>query len=561
MFYVAPGSRSTPLVTAAAAHPGVTICTHFDERGTAFMALGYAKATGRPAVWITSSGTALANGYPAIVEASMEQLPMILLTADRPPELRDTDANQTIRQDQMFGRYVEWSIDMPSPSDDIDPEYVLTTIDHAAQRSKSGPVHVNCMFREPLAPSEQDYAPKISPRLESWEEGEAPFTTHSDQSVVAPDTVEGLKSRLENADRPMIVLGRLKGDCGKIRNAVDECCLSFDAVYVADIGSQVRIGNLGSRGICHAEAILYGGLPRALTPDLVVQFGASPVSKRVNQMMQGSTLVVVDDRRRRIDPAHTVSARIVADPVDVLQKLSQTGSGNGVQDGHEKSIWCRNWEKVTNEARDWGAGDLGDHLSEQNATRAVSDALNENHVLTVASSNPVRHLDLCARTQGPDLAVASNRGASGIDGTIATAMGFGDGHVKRPCVLTGDLALLHDLNSLAQCASRNAVVVVLNNDGGGIFSYLPIREYEDVFESYFATPHGFSFEHAAAQFGVSYSSPATLTDLRSTLDAVLEGNEAALIEVKTDRTDNLEEQRRILKAMSARMQSITLEMT
>ena len=146
-FYAAPGSRSTPLVMAAASHALTTVHMHFDERGTAFQTLGYGKATGHAAAWITTSGTALANGFPAAIEASMEEVPMILLTADRPPELRDTDANQTIGQQGIFGDYVEWFVDLAPPSGDIPAEYVLTTIDEAVARSRRGVVHLNCMFR------------------------------------------------------------------------------------------------------------------------------------------------------------------------------------------------------------------------------------------------------------------------------------------------------------------------------------------------------------------------------------------------------------------------------
>jgi len=159
-FYAAPGSRSTPLVMAAARHPSVRLFMHVDERATAFSALGYARATGRPAAWITTSGTALANGFPAIVEASLEAVPMLLLTADRPPELRDTDANQTIRQDHLFGSHARWFLDIPTPSDDIPPGWLLSTVDEAVRRARTGPVHLNCMYRKPLVPEPADGPPR-----------------------------------------------------------------------------------------------------------------------------------------------------------------------------------------------------------------------------------------------------------------------------------------------------------------------------------------------------------------------------------------------------------------
>jgi len=544
-------------VTAVAAHSDTTIHTHFDERGTAFMALGYGKATGRPAVWITSSGTALANGYPAIVEASMEGIPMLLLTADRPPELRDSDANQTIQQQAIFGSYVEWFVDVPTPTDEIPPEYLLTMVDQALERSRAGVVHLNCMFREPLAPDQEDYSPLLSNNFKQWKDSKHPYTSYRHDLQPTTSIVDELASQLSKAKRPLIVLGRLRTSDSSVLNRLQKCCKAYDAVFIPDIGSGVRLATLGELGIGHAEATLYGDLPEALRPDLVMQFGASPVSKRVNALMQSATYVVVDDRNRKIDPGCTVSLRVVADPVAVLTALSVDRTEEArPEDFHGQSEWQGDWKRAIDASSKWADTDLGTALTEQTTAHTLSRCLSSDLVLAVASSNPVRHLDLCAITDGKYVPVVSNRGASGIDGTIATASGFGDGHKRRPVVLIGDLALLHDLNSLALCRERGTIVVVINNDGGGIFSYLPIRDYPEVFEQYFATPHGLSFKHAALQFGMSYSQPASIGELTESLNTAFSQSGAAIIEVRTDRGENLEEQRRILRAMSSRLDSV-----
>src|SRR5690606_37386344 len=182
LFCLAPGSRSTPLVQAVAANPEARPLMHFDERGTAFAALGYARATGRPAAWVTTSGTAVANGLPAVVEASVDGVPLVLLTADRPPELRDTGANQTIPQPALFGEFVRWRFDLPAPAAEIDPAFVLTTADQAVHRAVGrprGPVHLNCMFREPLAAEAMDDV-----RLAGWRVSGEPYTRY-----VAPESV------------------------------------------------------------------------------------------------------------------------------------------------------------------------------------------------------------------------------------------------------------------------------------------------------------------------------------------------------------------------------------
>ena len=556
-FYAAPGSRSTPLVMAAASHALTTVHMHFDERGTAFQALGYGKATGHAAAWITTSGTALANGFPAVIEASMEEVPMILLTADRPPELRDTDANQTIGQQGIFGDYVEWFVDLAPPSGDIPAEYVLTTIDEAVARSRRGVVHLNCMFREPLAPTPKAYEDNGSARLHEWDESDAPFTTHEHAESVSQESITRLLDELAGAKRPMILLGRLRGDPLAIREAVIRCCRPFGAVFIADISSQARLGLDSEIGIAHAEAVFYGNPPQLLSPDLVIQFGASPVSKRTLALAAQSRHIVVDSRRRRIDPFHSLDHRIEADPLETLLMLAERAeSENGASREKIDSDWLTNWKGVISTSEEWLQQDLGRKLTEQTTARTLSECLNSDVVLAVASSNPIRHMDLCSSTNGASTSLVANRGASGIDGTIATAMGFGDGHRKRPVVLIGDLALLHDMNSLALCTSRNAIVVVINNDGGGIFSYLPVHDQGAEFETLFGTPHGLGFESAAAQFGLAHSLVSTIDDLRAEITSALDSEDSVVIEVRTQRDANLEEQRRILVAMAARIERL-----
>ncbi len=553
-FYAAPGSRSTPLVMAAASHAHTTVHMHFDERGTAFQTLGYGKATGHAAAWITTSGTALANGFPAVIEASVEEVPMILLTADRPPELRDTDANQTIRQAGIFGDYVEWFVDLAAPSSDIPTEYVLTTIDEAVARSRRGVVHLNCMFREPLAPTPRPYEDNPSDRLQEWDESGAPFTTYDHAESVSQEITTRLLDELAGAKRPMILLGRLNGDPDAIQEAVIRCCRPFGAVFIADISSQARLGLDSKIGIAHAEAVFYGNPPPLLSPDLVIQFGASPVSKRTLALAAQARHFVIDSRRRRIDPTHSLDHRIEADPLEALFLLAERAeSKDGTSREEVESEWLTNWKRVISASEEWLRQDLGQKLTEQTTARTLSECLNSDVVLAVASSNPIRHMDLCSSPGGARTALVANRGTSGIDGTLATAMGFSDGHQKRPVVLIGDLALLHDMNSLALCASRNALLVVINNDGGGIFSYLPVRDQGAEFETLFGTPHGLGFESAAAQFGLAHSLVSTIDDLRSELRAALDSKDPLVIEVRTQRDANLEEQRRILAAMAARI--------
>ncbi|MBT6581959.1 MAG: 2-succinyl-5-enolpyruvyl-6-hydroxy-3-cyclohexene-1-carboxylic-acid synthase [Bacteroidetes Order II. Incertae sedis bacterium] len=553
-FFASPGSRSTPLVTAAFRHPSADVHMHFDERGSAFMALGFGKATSKPAAWITTSGTALANGYPAIVEGAMEGVPMILLTADRPPELRDTDANQTIRQDHLFGQYVEWFVDLPVPTDDIDPTFVLSTVDQAVHRSIHGPVHLNCMFREPLAPSEEPYSPKQSVRFEQWEQSTQPFTMYSSDGATPIATLKNIERLLAQAKRPMLVLGRLSGQGSIIQSAAEHLAQAFGGIFVSDISSQSRLGLTAVHGIAHIDALLFGDTDADLQPDLILQFGATSVSKRLGTFLNelpSAHYVVIDDRLRRIDSGHRVAVRVEANPVHVLTRLSERSAA-----GSTSSDWQRRWIALGELSSDWLSEETcARGVTEQAVSYLLSRALKENTALTVGSSNSIRHMDMCADPSGLNVPVLTNRGASGIDGTLASGVGFSIGHGARPVILLGDLTLLHDLNSLALCSTARAIVIVVNNDGGGIFSYLPIRAHSDVFESAFATPHGFQFEDAASLFRLRYANPEAINDLELALEAAFQSAEGIIIEVNTNRDDNLEEVRRLCRNLSERIQS------
>lgn len=560
-FYAAPGSRSTPLIMAVSRHPSAQLFIHVDERATAFMALGYGRATNRPAAWITTSGTALANGYPAIVEASMEAVPMLLLTADRPPELRDTDANQTIRQDRIFGSHVRWFVDVPPPTEDIPIKWLLTTVGEAVHRSQTGPVHVNCMFRKPLVPEASDTPDRdawwrgekqrmASPGWKRWTETNNPFTTHLKPHSCDNAVLDDVDARLRKAEHPLVVFGRLRGNPEDIRAAASAFLARYGAVGVADIGSQLRLG-IDETGILPSiDAVLYGQPVESLTPDLIIQFGATPVSRRLVEWAPDALRIVVDHRPRRIDPLSRGGLRVEWDAIAVLKGLAARSNTPEV---HDTSSWQDAWHPIESAVRAWLDQDLGEELTEQRTARDLSRLVPEDAALIVASSNPVRHLDQFAATDGANVPVSVNRGASGIDGTLATACGFSDGSGRRPVILTGDLALLHDMTSLALCAKRNAVVVVINNDGGGIFSYLPIREHEEVFEPWFGTPHGMDFRAAAQQFGMGYHHTENSAAFGSVVEAAFQRKKAVLIEVTTDREANLIEQRRLLRALRDRI--------
>ncbi len=551
LFCVAPGSRSTPLVAALASNPRARKIIHFDERGTAFAALGYARATGQPAAWITTSGTAVANGLPAIVEASVDSVPMILLTADRPPELRQTGANQTIDQPDIFGDFVRWSFDLPAPDPDTDPAMVLTTVDQAvyrARRSPSGPVHLNLMFREPFLPNPNKPSKTLEPP-EPWSTNAEPYTRYAPtKSSVDESEIETLQRMLQPIERGLVVAGRLT--YREQGEAVKRLAKDLGWPLLPDIGSQARLG-VGDSAAFYDALLANEKFAASYAPEAVLHVGGRTLSKRLEKFVGRGRLdpyIVIRDNPFRLDQSHRVTHSVETNVVDFCDALSQALPERAPSD------WLSGWREASEDVEQ-RFGELlledGD-LSEPVVARVVSRHVPEGHGLVVASSMPVRDLDTFAVTDGAFVPVAANRGASGIDGTVATAAGFACGLDSPVTLVIGDLALLHDLNSLAMLRDLPVTVVVVNNDGGGIFSFLPVAGEREFFEPYFGTPQGVGFESAAAMFGLGYENPKTAAEFVRAYRSAVSGQTSTLIEVNTNRDENVTLHNELLCEVSER---------
>ena len=540
-FFVAPGSRSTPLTVAAARHPTARVILHIDERGTAFAALGWGRATGRPAGWITTSGTAVANGQPAVVEASVDGVPMLLLTADRPPELRDTGANQTIDQVKIFGDYVRWQADVPVPTDDVDPAYVLTTADqavHRARRSPGGPVHLNCAFRKPLEPVKAGPSLTVPEPVQTWASSDTPYTDYP-TPVMEPSAAEidALARDIEGVKRGLLVAGRL--DTPDAVDATRRLAVRLGWPLLPDLTSHLRLGTEDrAPRIAYSDLLLTAeDFREHHAPRVVLQVGGRYTNKRLRLFLRDSapeTWAVVRPDPRRIDPDHRTTHHVESDVAPFAEALlARMGAFP------EPSTWRNDWGKASDRAEAVVTAHAQEgSLTEPSVATTLSRRLPDDHALVAASSMPVRDLNRHAATDGPGVPAYANRGASGIDGTVATAAGVAHGHERPVTLLIGDLALWHDLNSLALLRDQPVVIVVINNDGGGIFHFLPIQQHEDVFEPYFTTPQGRSFESAADTFDLVYHRPDSVEDFRTTYAQACEAAEPTLIEVQTDRDAN-----------------------
>ena len=549
-FFLSPGSRCTPLTLAVAEHGAARATVHFDERACAFAALGFAKETGRPAALVCTSGTATVNYWPAIVEAAMSGVPLIVLTADRPPELQSAGANQAIDQQGLYGGYVRWAFTLPCPSLEIPSEMVLTTVDQAvyrAGRSPRGPVQLNCMFREPLAPPPgEEWSGIYGESVARWKESAIPYTRYAPEArEPAPEGVQAASHALGECERGIVVLGQLPPQTR--RGHVTALLDALGWPVFPDIASGFRLGAAGRNLLPYYDALLAF---ETLRPDGVLHLGGPITSKRLLTLLHDyppQHYVMAADTPERRDPSHRVTLRLDCAPDAFCRALT-----------NRDVSWeaPRHRDGLVKASADAGEClrahfEAQETLSEPLVARHISSALPPDSVLFLGNSMPIRDMDMFAVADGPHARVHANRGASGIDGCVATAAGLALAAKGPVTAVLGDLAVLHDLNALNLLRSLEHpfALVVINNDGGGIFSFLPIAQHEHVFEPYFATPHGLRFEDAARMFGLRYICPQTPAEFSAAYREAIETGGATLIEVITDRAHNLMVHRQITEML------------
>jgi 2-succinyl-5-enolpyruvyl-6-hydroxy-3-cyclohexene-1-carboxylate synthase len=540
-FVISPGSRSTPLTVAVARNPKATHTICIDERAAAFHAVGYARATTNPAVLICTSGTAAANYLPAVIEAATDNLPLIILSADRPPELRYTGANQTINQVNLYGSYPVWQFDLPCPTGDINPQVVLTTIDLAVSRSRQSPggvVHLNCMFREPLAPTNE--AVKIPVSLTDWQDRNGVYTNYVDKlNTTCESEIQHLVAHIiKPTIRGVLIVGQLKDP--ESYHWVIELTKRLNWAVFADIQSGLRLRQDIPNLVHYFDRLLLTDKAVELEPaDTVIQIGSRIVSAGLLKWLAKyppTNYVMILDNSDRDDPNHQVTRRIESNIALFCQQLL----ANGFQ--RPPTEWVQQLRSTSQSIGLIVADFLNgkELLTEPWIARTISELIPAYHGLWIANSMPIRDLDMYGSEHTNNPRIGANRGTSGIEGSLAAASGFAVGLEASVTAIIGDLSALHDLNSLALLRENPypVIVVVINNDGGGIFSFLSIAKSQDVFEPYFGTPHGLNFSHAATMFGLDYYHPQTQTEFIKIYTQALANNQSAIIEVTTDRQAN-----------------------
>jgi 2-succinyl-5-enolpyruvyl-6-hydroxy-3-cyclohexene-1-carboxylate synthase len=546
---IAPGSRSAALAMAFASEPHMRLHVRIDERSAGFVALGLAKASGRPSVVISTSGTAAANIHPAVIEASHARVPLIVLTADRPQELRATGANQTIDQTKLFGDAVRWFFDVGVPEDRLDAAAAWRSIASqayaAALGSPTGPVHLNLPFREPLVPDGDGFAHSLDGRPAN-----RPWCVSIRSARSSPDRiVEELAEQIGGTERGLIVAGDTYVD-------EPEPILALARATAWPLLAESTSG-LRRPGpvISTYDAILrHRTWAESHRPDVVLHIGRAATSKSLSGWLAaGTKQLLVDPDGARLDPARSLAAIIEADPAALATQLIKT------LPERPETPWFKSWMRAEATARSAmdRVMDSCEGVTEPRLARDLVDAMPPESTLVVASSMPVRDLDWFARPHD-DLRVLGNRGASGIDGFVSTAMGVALASSPPVVALAGDLSILHDSNGLAVDGPGrpDLVFVVANNDGGGIFSFLPQARWPDTFERVFGTPHGISFEKLAELHRCGYARLTAADDLRSALTDARAAGGVHLLEARTDRAANVEVHRQIWDAVNRTLDEI-----
>jgi 2-succinyl-5-enolpyruvyl-6-hydroxy-3-cyclohexene-1-carboxylate synthase len=551
---VCPGSRSTPLALAVARHPALRVWMHLDERSAGFFALGIARARHRPAAVLCTSGTAVANLLPAVVEAHLARVPLLLLTADRPPELRDNGAPQTIDQIGIFGRNVRWFIDLPVPQMTLLP-FLRATLGRAiglTQSAPAGPVHLNLPFREPLVPDRSLMTTLLAQTPSSVQVTPA-------RRMLGGAELATLASSLIEYRRGLIIAGPdCPADLGSLLTILAHR-LRFPVL--ADPLSGVRYG-------LHTDDYILGAYDAFLrderfvthyAPEVVLRFGAMPTSKPLLLYLQHhpqARQLVIDGGAGWREPTSLAREHLQVDEhwfclalADALASSQREGP----------TLWLRAWQTAEQTARTTIQAHLlaQETISEPGLFARLGTWLPNGTTLFVGNSMPVRDCDTFLAPRSTPLYVIGNRGANGIDGLVSTALGLAAGDATPLVMVLGDLSLIHDTNGLiaARLHRLNATILLINNDGGGIFSFLPQASETDQFELLFGTPHGTDFAPLAALYGAQY----TLASDWATVHTALQNSFAGglhLIEIRTRRDQNVRDHRTIWPLVSAALERV-----
>ncbi|PSL31132.1 2-succinyl-5-enolpyruvyl-6-hydroxy-3-cyclohexene-1-carboxylate synthase [Planomicrobium soli] len=537
---ISPGSRSTPLAYACMRQEGLTVYRQIDERAAAYFALGLAKASGEPVMLLCTSGTAAANYFPAIVEAYYARIPLIVVTADRPHELRDVGAPQAINQLNLFGSHVKWSVDLPMPEQENRLAFLGRHLHRSVASAKTepkGPVHINVPFREPLR---IDFGQHYESRGE--------IAHFEAELTLSKEMKKFLKEKLTQ-EKGLLIIGEMTG---ALPEEFWEFIRRLQWPVLADPLSNIRANiDPSCQGLIidSYDALLKNeAFKKSMVPDVVLRVGPQPVSKPLSLFLAAikpETYIVIDESAMLRDAQSVVTHHVQASfeslwqlPIETKQETSYRLKWTKAKD-----IYWQVVERHCEEEKDEGV--LASLFFKE------LDACD----MVVGSSMPIRDVDTFFQATKRDVRIYANRGANGIDGVVSTAFGVQAAGNRPAYLFIGDLSFLHDMNGLiaSKMQATDLTIIIMNNDGGGIFSYLPQSQEERHFEELFGTPTGLTFGEAAKMYDADYAAVETKEQLVSALRTPKQ-KQVKIIEVFTDRQENVQVHRRLWERLNEELE-------
>ncbi|WP_419959354.1 2-succinyl-5-enolpyruvyl-6-hydroxy-3-cyclohexene-1-carboxylic-acid synthase [Psychrobacillus sp. BM2] len=538
-----PGSRSTPLAYAFAKSEGFQFYRQIDERSAGYFALGIAKAKKSPVVLLCTSGTAAANFFPAIVEAYYARVPLLIITADRPHELREVGAPQAIDQLHLYGKHVKWTVDFPLPEkDEANLAFVERHIQRAVSMSRAfpmGPVHINVPFREPLLLDMEQALPTLNMQV-----------PEIGKLVPSEEFLVWYKDILQKDVKGLFIVG----DSLQITDGFWEFAKTVQWPVLVDPLSNLRTSiPADCMDLCidQYDAILKNeSFKKVAVPNVVIRFGAQPVSKPLMLFLKSckpEVFIVVDESPIFRDSLHIATHHVQVEAESLWIKAPEKSASTYT------CFWSQANEIATNHVNSY----IRKETDEGALAGMLFEALPDMSYLFASSSMPIRDLDTFFNKTTKDIQLYANRGTNGIDGVVSSALGA-QAALNRPgYLLIGDLAFLHDLNGLVvtRFQSTDMTIIVMNNDGGGIFSYLSQSTEANYFEHLFGTPTGLEFSHIAAMYNAQYNAVHSKESFKEAL-AEEKSKDIRIIEVFTNRQVNTETHRKLWADISRELDSV-----
>lgn len=543
---ISPGSRSTPLTYAITTNKKLKSFAIIDERSSGFFALGLSKATKTPVVLVCTSGTAAAEFYPAIIEAYQSKVPLIICTADRPPELQNVGANQTINQNNIYKNHIRWFIDAGLPQVNKSGLTKILTITRKAILESSinqlGPVHINFPFKEPFEPAsftdeiENNLLSSVKIKSELLLKLAIP-TTIFDQKILKP-----ISDQLSNQTKGIIVVG-LDNYSGGFFSSLSRLSQKIGFPIFADAASNMRFAYKENHNILtnYDSYLRSENFVKAHQPDFIIQFGRNFSSKALSNFIGlcNCKKLLINQFGDWKNPREKSTSIIAGSPESFCKELVPLININTA----EENEWLNEFLRIEKSAAKLKR-EVIDTASFPNEVRIVNELIKNipnGSNLMVSNSLPIRDLDLTVPLMQKKINIFHNRGASGIDGIISTALGIAQSSKRRTYLLTGDLAFYYDLSSLhiAKKYSIPLTVILINNNGGRIFEVLPISKYKNIFEEYFATPHNLDFSKLVHAFGGNYRKVKSWKVFKELLSAESAGKMFSVLELKTDPIESL----------------------